>query len=140
MEFLIKYTQEKSGIHAYVTSIEDEPKTWDHYLSTDEALLLSTDPHVLDAQLTLIASQQPVFVPIPDPVVEPPFVPSNVRISDAVDVTTTNLIIDTFNATKQAINAGLADLMEKAAKLPIEKRAVILQQAHDAVDLELSNL
>lgn len=128
----IKYVQEGTAIHAFATSSDTPPLTWDHFLSTDEAALLSSDPAVLDSKLTVQAKQQ--FTPV---VTTPPPTPVQLRVASAIDPTTAATTASTFDAQKKQLTDGIAALNATVAKLsllPIKTQLDLLTQIQNLVN------
>ncbi len=121
--FTVTYTQ--TGTTILATVFDDKGvDQWPggHYLSSDEAALLQTDPSALDAQIIL------VLPPPPTPVVPPtPVIPVQVRTA-MVDPTAAAITVETFNVTKSKVADGIAALLAQAQTLPIDTQAALLTQ------------
>src|SRR3990172_9403432 len=76
--FTVNYTEEKPDVVLAVVSI-GTAQVWTHYLGPEERKLLSQDPSVLDAQISVQAKTQIV----PPPPVSPPPAPKSVRVAVA---------------------------------------------------------
>ena len=135
----IKYVQEgtvaATVIHAYATSSDVPPKTWDHYLSADESSQYLNNPSVLDAQLQITAAAQMV-VTVPPISIVPVTLKTVVPIPPATAATT----VATFQAQQAAIAAGIATLQSQISllsQLPMATQLSVLSQIQAIVTAAL---
>jgi len=133
----VKYVQEGTTVHAYVTTDDVSPKAWDHFLSPDEVTLLNTDPTTADAKISALAAQQ--FVVVAPVVVTPP-APVTLRSSTPIAAATAKSTVANYDTSYQQLQTSLTSLLAAVKVLPLATQLTLFSQVQAAVNAAIAQL